>query len=194
MKITFLNQKGGVGKSHIALLVAGTLAKANHKVAIDDRDEQGTLTHWTKTVGNVPLLKDCPEADFTIIDTPGHLKLDNNVVHKQVARTIEESDRLILVTEMSDACVHGSVIMAAMISEYKRKDAAAKVLFNKVRKQTLIGQRSQKDLAKILKLPALKHYVPLSAAYERAYTAGWGEITGKDRETILMLTMEILSK
>ena len=194
MKITFINQKGGVGKSHIAFLVAGTLAKAGHKVAIDDRDEQGTLSYWTQTVGNIPLVKDLPDADFTIIDTAGHLNLEDKKVHKEIVQTIKESDRLVLVTEMSDSCVHGSLRMAMMIREYKKKNTVAKVLFNKVRKQTLIGQRSKKELAKVLKLPELKNFVPLASVYERAYSAGWGQISGKEREVILMLTMEILAK
>jgi chromosome partitioning protein len=43
--ITFLNQKGGVGKTSTCMHLSGTLAKAGCKVLLLDCDPQGSLTN-----------------------------------------------------------------------------------------------------------------------------------------------------
>ncbi|VVE84411.1 ParA family protein [Pandoraea sputorum] len=45
--IAVFNQKGGAGKTTIAVNVAGTLGNRGHKVMIVDLDPQGTASIWT---------------------------------------------------------------------------------------------------------------------------------------------------
>lgn len=45
MVITFANQKGGVGKSTLAMLFANWLSEQNDKVLVLDLDRQGTIHH-----------------------------------------------------------------------------------------------------------------------------------------------------
>ena len=45
MVITFANQKGGVGKSTLALLYANWLSESKASVLIIDVDRQGTIHH-----------------------------------------------------------------------------------------------------------------------------------------------------
>jgi len=46
MIVSFLNQKGGVGKSTLSVNVAAYLAKKPRKVLLIDADTQGTVAAW----------------------------------------------------------------------------------------------------------------------------------------------------
>ncbi len=48
MNILLCNGKGGTGKTTLTVLLAHALAEAGKKVAVLDRDPQGTATQWIK--------------------------------------------------------------------------------------------------------------------------------------------------
>ncbi len=77
MRITFLNQKGGVGKSTVSILVGAALHAAGYRVAFDDRDSQGSVTYWAREIGKLPLLNHNTEYDVILCDTPGRLDLEH---------------------------------------------------------------------------------------------------------------------
>ena len=191
MRITFLNQKGGVGKTTIALLIGSVLQKSGgYDVAIDDQDPQDSAKFFSKAFG-LPLLSDNPTAQYIITDTPGHLKLEG-ATRERMAKTIEMSDKLILVTEKSPAAVHSSMAMAELIRDKMSKGAKAYVLFNKVRINTIIGKQEGKPIAKDFGLPALKNELPLSAAFETSFVTGLSAVTGEHRSQLLNVALEIL--
>jgi chromosome partitioning protein len=87
--ITFANTKGGAGKTTVALVLAGELARQNKKVAVLDTDPQQWVSRWSKLSAeavNLTIVSDIDEAsieqrvktlkkkmDYVIIDLPGGL-------------------------------------------------------------------------------------------------------------------------
>jgi chromosome partitioning protein len=52
MKISLVNQKGGVGKTTIAVNLAGCLAMRGHRVLLIDADPQGSVLQWQSIEDN----------------------------------------------------------------------------------------------------------------------------------------------
>lgn len=74
--IVFATQKGGSGKSTVAVNLAVALAERGRSVVLVDLDRQGTATDWrrARTADHPRLCHDIAHAagaDVAIIDTPG---------------------------------------------------------------------------------------------------------------------------
>ena len=86
MIISFINQKGGVGKTTLSINVASALANAGHKVLLIDADKQGSSTAWASLREETPFqvvslardnmakdaMKLAQDFDYTLIDAPPH--------------------------------------------------------------------------------------------------------------------------
>ncbi len=86
--ISFLNPKGGSGKTTAVINVSAAMARAGYNIAVVDTDPQMSLTNWSKT-GNAAfdvftaasekdvygIRKDLAEYDFTIVDGAGSLSV-----------------------------------------------------------------------------------------------------------------------
>ncbi|MDE0248093.1 MAG: ParA family protein [Gammaproteobacteria bacterium] len=87
--VVLANQKGGPGKTTLAMCVAGELARRGHRVLVADADPQGTAARWAAsapaskpfparvvaTSGAADRLRDelrsqLPDYDFIVVDCP----------------------------------------------------------------------------------------------------------------------------
>lgn len=84
--ITIANQKGGCGKTTIAMGLAGTYGLRNKKVLVVDADLQGTATRWA---GSAPDETPFPAAVMGLAAVGGKL-------HREVKKYIDDYDVIVI--------------------------------------------------------------------------------------------------
>jgi chromosome partitioning protein len=150
MILGLLNQKGGVGKTTLALNIAGSLARRGGRVLVLDADTQGSALDWlairegdaTFSVVGLPsptIHKQMPEFtkdyDHVIIDAPGRVEA--------VARSIVICADLVLIpVQPSPYDIWAAADVVKLIDEAKMINENLKVAFAINRKivNTAIGR------------------------------------------------------
>lgn len=107
MIITFLNLKGGCGKTTLAVHTASTLALAGKKVLLVDADEQMSSIHWSECRKQEPL--------FTTAGIP------SEAIHKQIKMLKDDYDFIIVdgpprVSAVSRSCIVASDLVLIPIT------------------------------------------------------------------------------
>lgn len=192
MRITFLNQKGGVGKSTVSILFGATLASAGYGVAFDDRDEQGSVTWWAREIGKLPLVQDGGTGEVIVCDTPGRLDLGGATAQTLLAPVVATSDRVVIVAEKSPFSLHATKPAIAFARAHMTPAAKLLLLFNKVRARTKVGRQDLRGMPEFDSVRVLETALPLAAPYENLQTDGLAAVTGSHRELGLKLALEIL--
>ena len=82
MIISLLNQKGGVGKTTLALHLAAALAEGGFRVQLVDADPQGSALDWSVMRGG--------DSPFGVIGLP------RATLHREVPRLLENHDHVII--------------------------------------------------------------------------------------------------
>jgi chromosome partitioning protein len=186
MTIVFCNGKGGAGKTTLSILLGCALTDAGRKVGLIDRDPQRTATRWVReTKPALAVAVPGEKYDATIIDTPPRLDSTN------LRQSLEEADRVILVSSPSPADLWTSQDTANLIKAHYRGEKAA-VLFNQVQKQTVLA-RELPLVGERIGLPALSRSVGRRQAYQHAMLMGWSALDAGAREEILQVALEIIT-
>ena len=203
MIISFLNQKGGVGKTTLSVNVAGCLARQGHRVLLIDADKQGSATTWASLREDAPFqvvsmaranmardaLKLAQDYDHTIIDGPPHAE--------EIARScIVASDFVALPIEPSGLSTWASDLTVRQVKEAQEFKSTLKCGFVVSRQvgKTVIG-RDIRNMAAEAGLPILESEIEQRVAFAEGMTMGqtifeWAGESNAARE-IEHLTKEI---
>lgn len=181
MIISFLNQKGGVGKTTLAINIAGALTEKKSKVILIDADPQKSAIDWSAAREGEPdfvvvgmpkenLHKEIPkmakDADFIVIDGPPRVTA--------LARSvIMASDVVLIPVQPSPYDVWGAEEIVNLIKEaatFKEKLKCAFVINRKIT-NTAIGRDVTDTLAQF-NIPVLKTHITQRVIFAESAASG----------------------
>ncbi|TPL35558.1 ParA family partition ATPase [Mesorhizobium sp. B2-4-8] len=160
MIVAVLNQKGGVGKSTVALHLAGEWARREKRVVLIDADPQGSALNWSqqrareglgRIFGVVGLARDtlhneAPElarsVDHVVIDGPPR-------VASLMRSALLAADLVLIPVQPSPFDGWASAEMLALIAEARiyRPQLIARFVLNRCGARTVIARQTAETLA-----------------------------------------------
>lgn len=160
MIVAVLNQKGGVGKTTLALHLAGEWAGRGRRVMLVDADPQGSALDWSQQRGHeglprlfgvVGLARDtlhreapdlARDADIVVIDGPPR-------VAALMRSALLAADLVLVPVQPSPFDGWASAEMLALLKEARiyRPDLAARFVLNRYAARTIIARTTADSLA-----------------------------------------------
>lgn len=183
MVIAVVAKKGGVGKSLISLLLYQSLKQAGRSVELQDWDAQGTATK-SRDLTEAERKAEV-SAEIVIYDTPPNLS------HTATDVAIRSADLVLVVATPSPVDVWEAQDAAKLAQKTARKKAKVRVVFNKVRRNTLLG-RVLDETAKQFSVPTLQTVLSNRECYQHFAWQGWKALDSTAREEVLQMTIAVL--
>ncbi len=203
--ISFLNQKGGVGKSTLSINVAGCLAMLGQRVLLIDADKQGTASTWASLRADAPFqvismarenmardaLRVAADYDFTVIDGPPQAEA--------ISRScIVASDVVVVPIEPGGASRWSSDLTVRQLKDARELKHSLKCGFVVSRRigSTVLG-RDARVMASDAGIPLFDTEIEQRIGYAEALTMGktifeWAGPTSAAVHEIHNLTHELL--
>lgn len=181
--IAVVNQKGGAGKTTLAMILAAALAEQRARVLVADADPQGSAVFWAQNNPGFPaLVEDFSEAhgklhklidkrsdafDFIVIDSPPHAAMP-------VTESALRAAHLALVPlnpSPLDLRASLGIRDAIFAAQIKNPDLEARLVLNQVQSNTTMSQ----EVARVLKefgISPLKSQLRQRMAYRQCIIQG----------------------
>jgi chromosome partitioning protein len=182
MKIAMLAKKGGVGKSTLTILLYEALRQAGKTVQVQDWDAQGTSSKALELFAS-PSAAAPPE--IVLYDTPPNLE------HTATAVAVQNANIVLILTTPSPADIWESED-ALQFAEARNPSAIRRVVYNKVRRSTILGRLLDQQLP-LSTQAALGARLSARECYQHALAQGWKALDGAAREEVLQLGLAVLS-
>lgn len=189
--VAVAQQKGGSGKSTVAVNLAAVLAAEGRRVALLDTDPQGSVTRWheqrrRRADGLAPLSFDRPSGwrvptaldklrrshDVVVLDTPPHAGTDAKVA-------IRAADLVLMPLQPSPADLWASEGTRRLAAEEKR---LLRALLNRVPAQGKMRDRVAAALEE-MEVPLLEQCLGNRAHFASAFLEGLAVTEAAPRST-----------
>ncbi len=178
--VSIVNQKGGCGKTTVAVNLAINLAYENNSVVLLDTDPQLSATETVES-GNETVISVVPvknnvhriigeyaDYDYVVIDSPPH--------DSKVARSVVIcSDLVIIPVQDSPLDIRSAGKTVSLVSEAQSANPAIKVCFlaSRIQKNTILARDLKKHLRKIYRgIPILKTCIDNRVCYKQSFIYG----------------------
>lgn len=180
MIISFLNQKGGVGKSTLSTNVAAWLARDGASTLLIDADPQGTASMWASlrekpNFQTVALSRDNMAREIIQLgETYDNVVIDGPPRAEHIARAIIiASDLVVIPIEPSAASIWAAGDTVSQLTEARMIKETQKSVFVVTRKigNTVLG-RDINTMAAQHQTPILNNCVHQRVAFAEALTMG----------------------
>lgn len=174
-RIGFVQQKGGVGKTSLAIHSACTLALLGHKTLLVDMDPQGSIVAWYEQATSLPEklsvsmcesakdLDDLSGFSYVIIDTPGRLS----------AAVLPHCEAVVLPVAPSPLDVWAVADSVQLVKNHQAQRPALKaaLMVNRMQPNTRLS-REIFDVIKGYELPLIPQPVRQRTAYATSLANG----------------------
>lgn len=200
--ISFLNPKGGSGKTTAVINVATALTKQGYHLAVVDTDPQMSLTNWSRAGNSAfdvytaasekdvySIRKDLSNYQMVVVDGAGSLSVITSAA-------VMVSDLVIIPVTPSplDFSAAGSVTAVLEAQAYNRKVEARFLITRKIEQASMLNVL--KENLKDRDIPTLKTSISQRQVYIKSILQGntvFESNDGAAKGEIEMLTKEILS-
>ena len=204
--VVFGNQKGGCGKTTLAITLACGLKEQGFSVLTVDADPQGSVMSWAVRVdeGGENSLPDTEKHDnvlidqalkrardrydVTIVDLGSNLGFGGDTIQKMLLKSLREADYVFIPVGPSPIDVDASEAFVDVLRDiWERRGEnvpAASFVINGVRKGTTLGREIADVIKDVYEMSVFDTKIDSREAYRTAFMNGSSVFKSKQNDVI----------